>query len=134
MSYFLWNKLSTTMFFDYYTNYKSSSVTDLKAFSFLVLEIKIPRTAVDYTVRRHQETERSRAGRAKTATRAENNFISHHLVWQKTDCSKLHNWTNVMKKCVNIHCEEKAVKLAKIAELLSRNYCWKNQNNVKRLQ
>ena len=42
-------------------------------------KIKIPRTTVDYTVKRHQETgeneTKSRAGRPKATTRAEDNFI-----------------------------------------------------------
>ena len=33
----------------------------------------------------------------------------------------LHNWTNVVKKCVNIHCEE---RLCEVGLLLLRNHCW----------
>ena len=57
---------------------------------------------------------------------AGDNFISHHLVWQKAGFSKHHCTTELMswKKCVNIHGEEKTVKLAYMVELLSRNHCW----------
>ena len=51
---------------------------------------------MDYTVKRHQEMGlnkiKSRAVRPKATTRAEDNFISHQLVWQNADCSK-HHWT-----------------------------------------